>query len=163
MIFYLSIGSNSPDGEEMLNRAIDLLHNYGTVLKSSSVYHNAPYGISNQPSFVNLICTYESAYRPYKMLRLIKQIELGLGRIRTYRWGPRRIDIDIIEWNGEEVNSSLLTIPHPDFKNRDFVLVPLLEIEPAFLSREGKSLPELIDSCSRERRTEIHDASFESC
>lgn len=161
MIYYLSLGSNADNGVRMIENALRLLDTYGRIRKTSSFYKNEPYGVTDQPAFINTVCIFETHHRPQKLFRKLKQIELQLGRIRTFHWGPRRIDIDIIEWNGEAVDTSVLNIPHPDYKNRDFVLVPLLEIEPGFTSREGITLPDMIDSCNRSHRLDAMDTAHE--
>jgi len=82
------------------------------------------------------------------LLEKVKAIELETGRHETYRWGPREIDIDIIDYDGEEVDTEWLRLPHTQFEKRKFVLIPLLEIDDEFRNRDGLSIQEIILNCT---------------
>ena len=144
MIYYLGLGSNCGNRERMLRDACSSLRHYGNIQTMSSLYYSEPYGPQEQPCFLNIVCRYNTVLRPQRLLRTLKKIEMELGRVRTYPWGPRYIDIDIIDWNGEIHLTEILKIPHSDLENRNFVLIPLQEIEPAYISRSGEPIAKIL-------------------
>lgn len=127
---FLSIGSNIGDRLDHLTEAVRALQrNEGTnVISISSIYETAPVGYTDQADFLNLVVKIETELDPFAVLELCQQIEQGLGRKRTIRWGPRTVDLDILLYNNDNIEAENLTIPHPRMHERDFVLVPLLEI-----------------------------------
>ena len=129
---YLSIGSNLGERQENLFLAVRFLEKIpGTHVRNvSSVYETAPVGDIDQPPFLNLAVGIETALAPLELLDATQDIEREMGRVPSRRWGPRLIDIDIVLWDGRKVDSSRLTIPHPEFRHRAFVLRPLAEIAP---------------------------------
>ena len=129
-ITYLSLGTNKGDRKDYLEKALILLDHYGYVSNVSSYYETEPYGVSDQDLFINIMCQFETELTPEKLLKTIQKIEKKLKRSRIYRWGPREIDIDIIYYEDEIVETKELTIPHKEFFKRNFVLIPLNEIEP---------------------------------
>ena len=125
----LALGSNMGDKVGNIERAYTLLNEYGIDIKfKSSLYNNPAYGYENQDDFVNSVVLALTSYCPEELLYVLKDIEERLGRVPTFRWGPRLIDIDIIFYDNIIYNSDKLIIPHKDYKNRDFVLKPLEEI-----------------------------------
>lgn len=128
---YLSLGSNMGKKQVNLNKALKLLASdeikVGAVSKP---YKNPPYGGVATNDFINLAAEVDTILSPYDLLDRIHEIEAKLGRVRTVRWGNRPIDIDIIFYDDIKMNTKDLTIPHKDYKNRDFVIVPLSEIAP---------------------------------
>ncbi len=146
-IAYISIGSNLGTREENCKRAINLLINKGlTLLKQSSMIETKPWGAEDQPAFINMAVSVETALPPGNLLNLVKEIETGLGRTETFRWGPRIIDLDILFYDDVVMEEPDLSIPHPRIKDRDFVLRPLAEIAPDFvhpvLKKSNKELLE---------------------
>jgi 2-amino-4-hydroxy-6-hydroxymethyldihydropteridine diphosphokinase len=130
-IVYLSIGSNLGDREKNLSRSIELLEQAGIfVKKRSSVYETEPWGEKNQPLFLNMALEVETEFKPQELLRVLKNVETEVGREKSYVWGPRIIDLDILLYNHIIVNEDTLKIPHPFMHERDFVLRPLDEIAP---------------------------------
>ncbi|MFA5160964.1 MAG: 2-amino-4-hydroxy-6-hydroxymethyldihydropteridine diphosphokinase [Elusimicrobiales bacterium] len=128
---YLSLGSNLGAREENIAAAVAALVKSGVrVLKASSVVETRPYGLAGQPDFLNCALECETELSPPELLAAALRIEAGLGRERRVRWGPRTVDIDIIFYGGEIINSPELTVPHPDMANREFVLGPLCELAP---------------------------------
>ncbi|WP_248663812.1 2-amino-4-hydroxy-6-hydroxymethyldihydropteridine diphosphokinase [Fuchsiella alkaliacetigena] len=129
-IAYLSLGSNLGDREDYLRQAIAKLsaHCEIKVLNTSAVYQTEAVGYEEQADFLNLVVEIESSLKPIELLDFTQEIENQLDRTREIRWGPRTIDIDIILFGQEEINSPRLTIPHPRFHKRAFVLVPLAEL-----------------------------------
>jgi 2-amino-4-hydroxy-6-hydroxymethyldihydropteridine diphosphokinase len=131
---YLLIGGNM--GERMANLAAArnrINIDCGRITASSSIYETEAWGYKEQPAFLNQALAIETSLEAEKLMEEILKIEMALGRKREIRLGPRIIDIDIIYFNDEIINSSNLTIPHPSMADRKFVLTPLVEIAPAFI------------------------------
>ena len=126
---YVALGSNLGDREENLRSALKHLEeNKVRVVKVSTFIETEPYGVTDQPGFVNAVCQVETELEPLELLRLLLKIELEMGRVRVRRWGERNIDLDLLLYEDACVVSEELTLPHPDMQNRDFVLLPLAEI-----------------------------------
>ena len=126
---YVALGSNLGDREENLRSALKHLEeNEVQVVKVSTFIETEPYGVTDQPGFVNAVCQVETKLEPLELLRLLLKIELEMGRVRLRRWGERNIDLDLLLYEDACVVSEELTLPHPDMQNRDFVLLPLAEI-----------------------------------
>ena len=127
---YLGLGSNAGDRAGNLNAALSALGKYVSIMKVSSVYETEPVGFAEQPPFLNLVCHATAALSPEQVLHLTQDIEVKLGRLPTFRNGPRVIDIDILLFDALCLQSDGLVIPHPALPDRLFVLVPLAEIAP---------------------------------
>ena len=126
---YVALGSNLGDREENLRSALKNLEANGVrVVKVSTFIETEPYGVTDQPGFVNAVCQVETELAPLELLRLLLSIEQEMGRVRLRRWGERNIDLDLLLYEDACVVSEELTLPHPDMQNRDFVLLPLAEI-----------------------------------
>ena len=126
---YVALGSNLGDREENLRNALKHLEeNEVRIVKVSTFIETEPYGVTDQPGFVNAVCQVETELEPLELLRLLLKIELEMGRVRIRRWGERNIDLDLLLYEDACVVSEELTLPHPDMQNRDFVLLPLAEI-----------------------------------
>ena len=128
----LAFGSNLGDSRAMIGRAIAVLDAMRgvSVTRVSSLYSTPPWGVEDQPDFVNACAMVETALSPEDLLAACKDLELALGREPAVRWGPRLIDIDLLWMAGEVRESERLTLPHPRMTERVFVLVPLAEIAP---------------------------------
>lgn len=128
---YISLGSNLGDRLGLLADAVRRLESAHTrVLHCSSVYETAPQGLTDQPSFLNLVVEASTDLAPMALLEHVQAVEQALGRLRLVRWGPRTVDIDILLF-GEWISvDPTLTVPHPRMVERAFVLVPLLELAP---------------------------------
>ena len=135
---YLSLGSNIGDRADNLTKTIMKLSKKMKIVKSSSIYETEPLLFENQNSFLNMILEVDYKGSPDQLLESIKIIENDMGRESTFRYGPRLIDIDIIFFNNYEVNQDNLTIPHYDWKNRSFVIIPLSELYDEFVSDDYK-------------------------
>ena len=126
---YVALGSNLGDREENLRTALKHLQENGVeVIKTSTFIETEPYGVTDQPCFVNAVCQVETELAPLELLRLLLSIEQEMGRVRLRRWGERNIDLDLLLYEDAVLESEELTLPHPDMQNRDFVLIPLAEI-----------------------------------
>jgi 2-amino-4-hydroxy-6-hydroxymethyldihydropteridine diphosphokinase len=106
------------------------------VVKSSSLYETKPFGYLEQENFYNSVVKGETNLNAEELLDLVSHIETKIGRKSRFKWGPREIDIDILFFNSDVILSDKIKIPHPGIPERDFVLVPLDEIEPDFIHPE---------------------------
>lgn len=130
-IAYIGIGSNLGNREANCLTAIKLIRDRGlTINKQSSMYETTPWGVEEQPGFINMAIEIETSLEPEKLLESLKCIEAEIGRQDSYRWGPRVIDLDILLYSDIIINSPMLQIPHPLMHQRDFVLRPMSEIAP---------------------------------
>ncbi len=132
---YLSLGSSQGDRKKYLYSALCALNDVRgvKVLKISSFIENAPYGGVAENMFLNCAAEIETYLSPFVLLDEIHVIEERFGRVRGKRWDDRTLDIDIIFYGGHVIEDERLTVPHADYINRDFVLIPLKEIAPDFL------------------------------
>jgi len=131
---YLLLGSNLGNRNEMLSTAQEHIERQiGVVIKTSSVYQTKAWGIENQADFLNQVLEIETDLSPKNVLDQILQIEKEMGRIRYQKWGSRVIDIDILYFGDEIIETEELKIPHPENQNRNFVLAPMAEIAPNFI------------------------------
>jgi 2-amino-4-hydroxy-6-hydroxymethyldihydropteridine diphosphokinase len=128
----IGLGANLGDPRATLERAILALGGLGTVTARSSFYRSAPWGVTDQPTFVNAAVLLETALSPHELLRGLKRLEAELGRTETYRWGPRVVDLDILDFAGRTLNEPDLILPHARLFERAFALVPLAEIDPSY-------------------------------
>jgi 2-amino-4-hydroxy-6-hydroxymethyldihydropteridine diphosphokinase len=128
----LGLGANLGDLEANILSALKELSALPTIKLTavSSLYETAPVGVTDQPNFVNAVAEIETTLTPDALLETILALEKNRGRVRTQRWGPRVIDIDILLHGNVQRESPTLTLPHPRLEERDFALVPLAEIAP---------------------------------
>ena len=147
---YLLIGGNLGDKEDNLLRAKQQISAIcGKIIKSSSIYETAAWGIIEQPNFLNQVILIETLLEPLDLLKVILQIETIAGRERTEKFGPRVIDIDILFFNNLVVSLPELEIPHPRIAERRFVLVPLEEIAENFIHPLLHiSIKEMLKNCN---------------
>ena len=142
---YLLLGSNLGNRKEILDKAIKLLNQkVGIIISQSKDYETAPWGVTDQPDFLNLVVSIQTRLKPLQILEITQSIENQLGRIRKEKWGARLIDIDILFYGNEIIDEPNLKIPHPLLQERDFALSPLEEIAPDFVHPVlGKTILEL--------------------
>lgn len=144
---FISIGSNLGDRIANCRAAARLISESPGIrlLKESSLYENEPWGVKDQPAFINSVIEIETTLPPRELLVLLKSIETVIGRKTAGRWGPREIDLDIIFYGGGIVDEEGMTIPHPYAHERIFVLLPLAEIAPDLIHPVfKKSVSELL-------------------
>jgi 2-amino-4-hydroxy-6-hydroxymethyldihydropteridine diphosphokinase len=146
---YLLLGSNMGDSKQKLLEAKKhITKNIGKVIRQSGLYQTAAWGKTDQPDFINQVIIVETTLTAEQTMDKILFIEGQMGRIRTEKNAPRIIDIDILFFNNQLINSENLTIPHPFIQARRFVLVPLHELSPGFQHPLiNKSVSELLKDC----------------
>jgi 2-amino-4-hydroxy-6-hydroxymethyldihydropteridine diphosphokinase len=157
-----TIGIGTNVGDKALNILIALkrLSDVGDLKLWSSIYLTKPWGFTDQPDFFNAAAVIETDLEAHALLRVLKQIELSMGRVETHTWGPRLIDLDILLIEGETFSSAELTVPHSGMMERTFVLAPLSEIDLRFLDAFSQ-----LPASSREEVTLLRsiDASEFAC
>ena len=143
---YLALGSNLGDKEANLRRALELLQQRGVeVVKTSNFICTEPYGVTDQPQFLNGVCEVRTSLAPLALLHTLLEIEQEMGRVRLRHWGERNIDLDLLLYEDVVMDTPELILPHPDMQNRDFVLLPLAELAPELIHPAiGKSISELV-------------------
>ena len=142
---YLGLGSNLGDRQGNLDKALDFLSQRVKVERVSSVYDTEPMGNPDQPRFLNLVCQVYTNLTPAALLTIAKGIESKLGRARGKPNAPRPIDIDILFYGDQIIETPELVIPHPRLTERAFILIPLAEISPDLVHPvNGKTTKELL-------------------
>jgi 2-amino-4-hydroxy-6-hydroxymethyldihydropteridine diphosphokinase len=147
---YILLGSNLGDRLVTLSQARQKISRLvGEIITTSSLYESAAWGNTNQPDFYNQVVEVNTSQSPEEVLATILKIENELGRERLEKWGPRVIDIDILFYGNEIVNTNALTIPHPGIPNRRFTLLPLAEISPGLIDPiSGKTITMILEACT---------------
>ncbi len=130
---YISIGSNIGP-EENIKKCLDMLKSEFGVIAISPIYETRPYGYENQSNFINLAVKIRTTMTPLQLLKKLQGIEKKLGRERRVKNGPRTIDLDLILYGDKIINKNEIRIPHHGLFERDFMLIPLLDIEPEIIN-----------------------------
>lgn len=132
MEYIISVGTNIGNRKENIERCINCINllPYTDVIAQSDIYETEPVGYAKQENFYNIALKVSSIFEPNEMLGACLGIEAGFGRLRTVRFGPRIIDVDIIFAENEKIGTRNLIIPHPRYHERRFVLEPLLDLFP---------------------------------
>ncbi|WP_420644594.1 2-amino-4-hydroxy-6-hydroxymethyldihydropteridine diphosphokinase [Candidatus Leptofilum sp.] len=130
---YLGLGTNLGDRTANLQAAIGGLSEELAITAVSPIYQTPPWGVTDQPDFLNLCLAAQTNLSPNDLLTFIKNLEIELGREPAKRWGPRLIDIDLLFYANEIIETERLSIPHPHLPERAFVLRPLADIAPEFV------------------------------
>lgn len=144
---FIGLGTNIEPREDYLKEALMLLQSYDAIQlkKKSSIYETEPVGYTEQADFLNMVIEVSTTLTPFELLEVCQDIELKLGRKRIIRFGPRTIDLDILLFNQENIETEQLTIPHLRMHERAFVLVPLAEIaRTTVVSRWNKTVMDLL-------------------
>ena len=130
VVVHLALGSNLGDRAANLTHARALLSEFVSDIRCSSIYETPPWGVTDQPPFLNQVVTGTTSLAPLSLLNRLKAIERDMGRKKTARYGPRIIDLDILLYGERVINYRRLQVPHPRMHERAFVLVPLAELSP---------------------------------
>jgi 2-amino-4-hydroxy-6-hydroxymethyldihydropteridine diphosphokinase len=162
-IAYIGIGSNVGNKARQCERGVSELLKLDRhrLLRRSSLYKTQPIGHIAQDWFINLVIKLETEMDASTLFCSLKEIESRLGRVKTLRWGPRAIDLDILFFNDHQIQTDDLTVPHPLIQDRQFVLVPLAEIDPDFTHPVlKKTVKELLERLKEDQGVErLPDAS----
>jgi 2-amino-4-hydroxy-6-hydroxymethyldihydropteridine diphosphokinase len=137
----VGLGSNVGDRMATLDAAVQVLDADALthVMAVSRVYETLPVGGPEQGPYLNAVAVLETDRSPRQLLELLLATEAGLGRVRGERWGPRTADLDLLLYDGPPIDSSDLTVPHPRAKERAFVLVPLVDVDPYATFPDGET------------------------
>jgi len=141
----IGLGANIGDASKTVARAVRSLARFGNVVAVSSLYRSEPWGVQDQPPFLNAVAVVQTTLAPRALLQRLQELERELGRVPTFRWGPRAVDLDILYYGDDVVDEPDLQIPHPRISERAFVLVPLAEVD----SRYGEALAAMPDDGRR--------------
>jgi 2-amino-4-hydroxy-6-hydroxymethyldihydropteridine diphosphokinase len=143
---YLALGSNVGDSKHHIEQAIELLSASVNNIQHAPVYRSKAVGYTDQANFLNTAICGQTSHSPEELLEFIKTIEQKLGRVKRFQWGPREIDIDIILYDNLKQESKALTLPHPAFRERDFVLQPLKDLNSGLLDPvTGQTVSQLLE------------------
>ncbi len=149
---FLGLGTNIGDRLKNIQSALARISDIPTtyILDFSSIYETAPVGYLQQGRFFNMVVQVSTWIQPLNFFSVLQKIEQNLGRVKDIKWGPRIIDIDILFWGEKLINSSVLTIPHPENKNRSFVQVPMSELAPGFMVSSKQTCVDYLNISSNE-------------
>ncbi|HCB2709647.1 2-amino-4-hydroxy-6-hydroxymethyldihydropteridine diphosphokinase [Escherichia coli] len=153
-VAYIAIGSNLASPLEQVNAALKALGDIpeSRILAVSSFYRTPPLGPQDQPDYLNAAVALETTLAPEELLNHTQRIELQQCRVRkAERWGPRTLDLDIMLFGNEVINTERLTVPHYDMKNRGFMLWPLFEIAPELVFPDGETLRQILHTRAFEK------------
>lgn len=138
----VGLGSNLGDSSATIRAALEALAKEHELLRVSPLYRTEPWGVEDQPPFVNAVAVIATDLTPEGLLESLKAIEARLGRVPSYRWGPRALDLDILLYDDVRVDRPELQIPHPRMHERAFVLVPLAQVDERFAGALERLDPE---------------------
>ena len=149
MRIVLGLGSNMGDRETHLREALDSLRQRQiTVRRSASLYLTEPRDYTDQPWFINTVAEVDTDRDPLELLKYCLLIEREAGRIRDHSRGPRPIDLDILFYGDRQIQTPSLSVPHPRYADRRFVLAPLAELAPDFQDPiSGVTIQQLLERC----------------
>lgn len=144
-IAIIALGSNLDNPAEQVRQAAQRIAALPEMVsfRLSSLYVTAPVGYAEQPDFINAVAQIDTTYSAFELLRELQNIEQQFGRVRTFQNAPRTLDLDIIDFNNENVNAPDLILPHPRAHLRGFVMLPLAEIAPDYVIGEYGSAADI--------------------
>lgn len=153
---YIGVGSNQGDSIELIKKALKLINEATGVriIRAAPLYRTEPIGFEDQPWFYNTVVELEVDITPFQLLELLQEVEKKLGRIRTLRWGPRTIDLDILIFGDQTIKHPDLVIPHPRMTERAFVMVPLVHLIP-YRMFNGKTIENIAHTLQDNQKLEM--------
>ncbi|NBB21229.1 2-amino-4-hydroxy-6-hydroxymethyldihydropteridine diphosphokinase [Runella sp. CRIBMP] len=156
---FLLLGANLGEREATLAKAMDLIsERIAPVTLQSHLYETAPWGVTDQPAFLNQVISIKTVLTPEELLSQTLEIEKQLGRERRLRWGARVIDIDMLYYSDLILDTENLHLPHPRLHQRRFTLVPLVEIAPDFVHPVlHKTNQELLNECTDDSQVSVFE------
>jgi 2-amino-4-hydroxy-6-hydroxymethyldihydropteridine diphosphokinase len=146
---FIGLGSNLEDPATQVRRAFDALDQIPRTrcLRRSRLYLSRPVGPADQPDYINAAASLQTYLDPHSLLAELQRIEGAHGRIRTRRWGPRTLDLDLLLYGDQVIKTPDLEVPHPGIHHRLFVLLPLRDLSPNLRIPGGGELSALIQAC----------------
>ena len=132
-IIFLGLGSNVGNKKQNLEKAIKKMGEKISMISVSKFYETEPWGYKDQDKFLNVAVSGKTKLTPMQLLNFVEQIEKEIGRIKRFKWGPREIDVDILFYDDFIYKNKFITIPHPFIQEREFVLKPLMDLDPNFV------------------------------
>lgn len=155
---FLSLGGNLKNSKDIFHQIIsEIEKKIGIISKKSQIYKTQAWGNENQSDFLNQVMRVETSINSAEeVLKIILKLELEFGRIRKEKWGPRAIDIDILFYDDEIIQQENLVIPHPYIQDRNFILIPMIEIEKSFVHPLfKKTLEKLLEENKDEKNVSV--------
>lgn len=154
---FLGIGGNLGDRRAIMREAVVRLRDVLDEIRVSSLYESEAWGVTDQPAFLNAVVRGTTERQPLELLDRIQAIEDAMGRVRTLRWGPRVIDIDILLYGQDIVDHERLQIPHPYLSQRSFVLRPLADLAAGLTLPDGSLVGELLTTVPQDGLRRVED------
>lgn len=147
---WIGLGSNLEEPLQQLASAVTALATLprSTLLDQSPFYRSRPMGPQDQPDFVNGVVVLHTSLTAEDLLDELQRLEHQQGRVRERHWGPRTLDLDLLLYGQETISTRRLTVPHPGIADRDFVLRPMLDIDPGVTLPDGRRIDELLALCT---------------
>ncbi|MCX2781678.1 2-amino-4-hydroxy-6-hydroxymethyldihydropteridine diphosphokinase [Microbulbifer thermotolerans] len=154
---FIGLGSNLAEPVQQLRHALASIAKIPQteLLRCSSFYRSAPVGPGDQPDYINAVAELETELAALQLLEQLQRIENAQGRERTVRWGARTLDLDILLFGPQRIDEPRLQVPHPRMAERNFVLLPLAELEPDLQLPSGESIQTLLQRCPPNRLEKI--------
>ena len=153
----IGLGSNLQSPVEQVRTALTELNTLpqSHLLRASSLYRSSPMGPADQPDYINAVALIETTLTAHELLQQLQRIEQQHQRVRERHWGPRTLDLDLLLYGDECINSADLVVPHPGLCERNFVLIPLFEIAPDLRLPDNRMLVDVVAGCSHEELERI--------
>ncbi|HDL5118045.1 TPA: 2-amino-4-hydroxy-6-hydroxymethyldihydropteridine diphosphokinase [Mannheimia haemolytica] len=140
---YIALGSNLENPLEQLKQAVEKLKKFANEFEISPFYGSKPVGPQDQPDYVNAVAKFSTDLSPTALLDKLQSIEHEQGRVRVRRWGERTLDLDIILYGNQQIQTERLNVPHIEMKNREFVIVPMFDLTPDLVLPTGEKLADI--------------------
>lgn len=156
---YIQLGSNVGDRNSYIKESLLQIEKIlGTITCESKTYESSPWGVTEQRNFLNKVISVKADFSAKDALKTLQNIEDDLGRKRTEKWGERTIDLDILFYNNETINTKELTIPHPHIQDRKFVLMPFAEMNGKFIHPTlKKDIFALLKECKDTEKVSVYE------